>query len=178
MSNLRFLLLFALMLAGMVAGASLVARPKTTVNVRRELFTLTVLGTLMPYAIHGLQVYESLTTVSSGAGLAVGRYPVLDRWIVSLLLLIILLTLAAWQLSRTKPFTGIVIPVVMGAAYLYGFLPYALGHQGSGTSATAPPKSWLMWAILVGVVLTAAAARRVSQVGSELSSESVSDRTA
>ena len=173
MVNLRFLLLFALMLAGLVASATLVARPNTTVNVRRQLFTLTVLGALMPYAIHGLQVYESLTTVSSAAGLAIGRYPVLDRWIVSLLLLIILLTVAAWQLSRTKPFAGIVIPVFMGAAYLYGFLPYALGHRGSGTSATAPPKSWLMWAMVVGVVLTAAAARRVSQVGRELSTESV-----
>ena len=119
----------------------------------------------MPYAIHGLQVYESLTTVSSAAGLAIGRYPVLDRWVASLLLLIILLTLAAWHVSRTKPFTGIVIPVIMGAAYLFGFLPYALGHRDSGTSATAPPKSWLMWAMVVGVVLTAAAARRVSQVG-------------
>ena len=174
MSNLRFLLLLALMLTGLVAGVSLVARPSTTVHVRRQLFMLTVLGTLMPYAIHGLQVYESLTTVSSAAGLAIGRYPVLDRWVASLLLLIVLLTVAAWLVSRTKPFTGVVIPVVMGAAYLFGFLPYALGHRGSGTSPTAPPKSWLMWAILVGVVLTAAAARRVSQVGAELSTESVS----
>lgn len=167
MSNLRLLLLFALMLAGLVAGASLVARPSTTVRVRRQLFTLTVLGTLTPYAIHGLQVYESLTTVSSAAGLAIGMYPALDRWVASLLLLIILLTLAAWMVSRTRPFIGVVIPAIMGAAYLFGFLPYALGHRGSGTSPTAPPKSWLMWAILVGLLVTAAAARRVSQVGRE-----------
>ena len=167
MSNLRVLFLFALMLAGLAAGVSLVARPSTTGTVRRQLFTLTVLGTLMPYAIHALQLYESLTTVSSAAGLAIGRYPVLDRWMVSLLLLIVLLTLATWQVSRTKPFIGVVIPAIMGGAYLFGFLPYALGHRGSGTSPTAPPKSWLIWAILVGVVFAAAAARRVSRIGTE-----------
>ena len=160
MADAGLLLLFALMLAGFVAAISLLTRPIASVRARKQLFTLTVLGTLMPYAIHGLQMYESLTTVSSGAGLAIGRYPLLDQWIVLLLLVILFLALVAWVISRTRPFTSVVIPLIMGIVYLFGFLPYALANRGAGTSPTAPPKSWLWWAILAGVVLTAAAARR------------------
>ena len=162
MANADFLLLFALMLAGLVAAVSLLTRPITSVGARKQLFTLTVLGTLMPFGIHGLQMYESLTMVSSGAGLAIGAYPVLDRWIALLLLVIGLLALVAWMISRTRPFTAVVIPLITGIAYLFGFLPYALTNRGAGTSPTAPPKSWLLWAMLAGVVLTAAAARRLS----------------
>lgn len=165
MANVGFLLLLAVMLAGLVAAVSLLTRPITSVRSRKQLFTLTVLGTLMPYAIHGLQVYESLTTVSSAAGLAIGMYPVLDRWIALLLLVIGLLALVAWMISRTRPFTAVVIPLIMGIAYLFGFLPYALTNRGAGTSPTATPKSWLVWTMLAGIVLTAAAARRLSQVG-------------
>jgi alpha-beta hydrolase superfamily lysophospholipase len=128
--------------------------------VRSLLFTLTVLGTLMPYAIHGLQTYESLTMVSPGAGLAIGAYPVLDRWIAALLLVIGLLAHVARVISRTRPLTASVIPLIMGIAYLFGFWPYALTHRGAGTSPTALPKSWLFWAMLTGVALTAACARR------------------
>ena len=163
MANAGVLLLFALMIAALVAAVSLFTRPITSVRARRQLFTLTVLGTLMPYAIHGLQVYESLTTISPAAGLAIGMYPVLDRWIALLLLLIGLLALVAWMISLTRPFTSVVIPLVMGIAYLFGFLPYALTNRGAGTSPTAPPKSWLLWAMLAGIVLTAAAARRLSR---------------
>src|SRR4051812_49397060 len=104
MANAGFLLLSALMLAGLVAAMSLLTRAITSVRARRHLFTLTVLGTLMPYAIHGLQVYESLTMVAPGAGLAVGAYPVLDRWIALLLLVIALLAGVARMISRTRPF--------------------------------------------------------------------------
>jgi hypothetical protein len=162
------------MLAGLVAAVSLLTRPVTSVRARRQLFTLTVLGSLMPYAIHGLQVYESLTTVSSAAGLAIGVYPVLDRWMAVLLLVIGLLALGAWMISSTRPFTAVIIPLIMGTAYLFGFLPYALTNRGPGTSPTSPPKSWLLWAMLAGVVVTAAVARRLSQVG-DVSTGSVSD---
>jgi hypothetical protein len=174
MANAGFLLFFVLMLAGLVAAVSLLTRPITSVRARKQLFTLTVLGTLMPYAIHGLQMYVSLTTVSSAAGLAIGIYPVLDRWIALLLFVIGWLALVAWMISRTRPFIAVVIPLIMGIAYLFGFLPYALTNRGAGTSPTAPPKSWLLWAMLAGVVLTAAAARGLSQVG-DVSTRSVSD---
>ena len=173
MSTLRFLLLVAPMLVGLVACASFVARPSTTVRVRRQLFTLTVLGTPMPYAIHGLQVYESLTIVSSAAGLAIGRYPVLDRWgrLVS----------TSDRIAHASCVAGLAHETLRRGpdSRHYGrgislWLPYALGRRGSGTSPTAPPMSWLIWAILVGVVVTAAAARTVSQAGTELSTESVS----
>jgi hypothetical protein len=164
MANAAVLLLFGLMLAGLVAAASLFTRPITSVRALRQLFTLTVLGTITPYAIHGVEVYESLTTISPAAGLAIGAYPVLDRWIACLLLLIGLLTLVAWTISRTKPAAALVIPLIMGIAYLFGLLPYALTNRGAGTSATAAPRSLLLWAILAGVVLTAAAARRLSQI--------------
>lgn len=163
MANAAVLLLFGLMLAGLVAAATLFTRPIASVRSLRQLFTLTVLGTLMPYAIHGVEVYESLTTVSPAVGLAIGAYPVLDRWIALVLLLIGLLTLVAWTIARTKPVTAVVIPLIMGIAYVFGLLPYALTNRGAGTSATAAPKSWLLWAILAGVVLTAAAARRLSK---------------
>jgi hypothetical protein len=174
MANAGFLLLFALMLAGLMAAVSLLTRPITSVGARKRLFTLTVLGTLMPYAIHGLQVYESLTTVSPAAGLAIGMYPVLDRWIALLVVVIGLLALVAWMIPRTRVFTAVVIPLIMAIAYLFGFLPYALTNRGAGTSPTAPPKSWLLWAMLAGVVLTAAAARRLSQVD-DVSTTSVRD---
>lgn len=164
MANAGVLLLFALIIAALVAAVSLFTRPIRSVRAGRQLFTLTVLGTLMPYAIHGLQVYESLTTVSSGAGLAIGMYPVLDRWIALLLFLIGLLVLVAWMISRTRPFTSVIIPLGMGIAYLFVFLPYALLNRGAGTSPTTPPKSWLLWAMLAGIVLTAAVARRLSQL--------------
>src|SRR5438045_1049593 len=104
MGNAGFLFLFVLMVAGLVAAVSLLTRPVTSVSARKQLSTLTVLGTLMPYAIHGLQVYVSLTMVSSEAGLAIGAYPVLDRWIALLLLVIGLLALVARMISRTRPF--------------------------------------------------------------------------
>jgi hypothetical protein len=174
MPNAGFFLLFALMLAGLVAAVTLLTRPTTSVRGRKQLFTLTVLGTLMPYAIHGLQVYESLTTVSSAAGLAIGVYPVLDRWMALLLLVTGLLALVAWMISRTRASIAVIVPLIMGTAYLFGFLPYALTNRGPGTSPIAPPKSWLLWAMLVGVVLTGAAARRLSQLG-DISTRPVSD---
>jgi hypothetical protein len=149
------------MLAGLVAAMILFTRPIARNRSREQLFALTVLATLMPYAIHGLQVYESLTTVSPAAGLAIGAYPVLDRWIALLLLVIGLLAGVARMISRTRPLRAVVIPAIMGIAYLFGFLPYALANRGAGTFPTAPPTSWLLWAMLAGFVLTAAAARRL-----------------
>jgi len=155
--------LIAVMFVGVVSAASLAVRPSRSAHTRGLLFALTVLGTLTPYAIHGLQVYESLTTVSSAAGLAVGIYPALDRWIALLLLTIVLSALAAWLVSRTRPAVVVAIPAVMGVVYLAGFLPYALRNRPSGTWPTAAPKSSLVWAIVAGVLVTTAAWWRVRQ---------------
>jgi hypothetical protein len=165
MAKAVLLLFLALMLVGLAAAVILVTRPITSVRARKQLFTLTVLGALTPYGIHGLQVYESLTTVAPGAGLAIGLYPILDRWIALLLLVIGVLAWAAWVMSRTRPFRAVAVPLVMGIAYRFGFLPYALENRDAGTFPTALPKSWLLWATLIGVVVTAAAARRLSRVG-------------
>lgn len=164
---MRALFLIVVMLAGLAAAITLVARPTMSTRARRQLFTLAVLGTLMPYAIHGLQVYESLTTTAPGSGLAIGIYPILDRWFAFLLLVIVLLALTGWWAARTRPVAAVLIPVVMAVAYLTGFLPYALGNRPSGTSPSAPPRSWLIWAMVVGVMVMAVAARRAPAIDNQ-----------
>lgn len=150
MANAGFLLLIAVMLAGLVAAVSLLARPITSVRARKPLFTLTVLGTLMPYGIHGLQVYESLTTVSSAAGLAIGVYPRFGSMDGTLA--------TRGRIARARGMGDLAHqtfrsgdhPPIMGIAYLFGFFRYALTNRGLGPSPTVPPKSWLLWAMLAG----------------------------
>ena len=159
MSNSRALIIVAVMLLAFAGGAVLLIRPPDGQGPRRALFTGLAFGTLLAFALHAHQIYESLTVVAPGAGLSFGRHPALDRFLAIVWILTIGLSALGWMLSRRAPMAAAAIPGLMALGYLGYLLPHALRDADAGTSPTASPTSWLVWITIVGCVALVAASR-------------------
>lgn len=159
MSKSRALIIAAVMLLAFAGGAALLIRPPDGQGARRALFAGLVLGTLLPFALHAHQIYESLTVVAPGAGLSFGRHPALDRFLAAVWILAIGLSALGWPLSRRAPMAAAAIPALMALVYLGYLLPHALRDADPGTSPTASATSWLVGITIVGCAALAAASR-------------------